>query len=71
MYAKGSMIICKSCHKLKIKIVVPLLGRMNTNAKRRGGLHSGSIVRSVAIEFKHGDGLPERLSRKLQGMIRK
>ena len=49
------MIIRKSCHKLEKEIVVPPLGRMNTNVKCGGGLRGGSVVRSVAIECKHGD----------------
>ena len=49
------MIIRKSCRKLEKEIVVPPLGRMNTNVKCGGGLRGGSVVRSVAIECKHGD----------------
>ena len=39
----------------KLNFIVPLLGRMNTYAKYCGGLQTGSVVRSVAIECKHGD----------------
>ena len=49
------MIIRKSCHKLEKEIEVPPLGRMNTNAKCRGGLQTGRVVRSVAIDCQHGD----------------
>ena len=55
MYANAAMNVRKSCRKLEKEIVVPPLGRMNTKLKCRGGLQSGSIVRSVAIECKHGD----------------
>ena len=43
------MIIRKSCRKLEKEIVVPPLGRMNTNVKCGGGLRGGSVVRSVAL----------------------
>ena len=49
------MIIRKSCHELEKEIEVPPLGRMNTNAKCRGGLQTGTVVRSVAIDCQHGD----------------
>ena len=49
------MIVRKSCRKPKINFIVPPPGRMNTKAKDRGVLQSGSVVRSVAIECQHGD----------------
>ena len=55
MYAKASMIVHKSCRKPKINFIVPPLGRMNTNVKYCGGLQTRTVVRSVAIECKHGD----------------
>ena len=64
IYAKESMIIGKSCCKPKINFIVPPLGRMNTNAKCRGGLRGGSVVRS-AIECQHG--VSEGLAQLLQG----
>ena len=55
MYAKVAINVRKSCRKPKINFIVPPIGRMNTNAKSRGGLRGGSVVRSVTIECKHGD----------------
>ena len=37
------MIIRKSCHKLEKEIVVPQLGRMNTNVKCNGGLRGEAL----------------------------
>ena len=56
MYVKASMIVRRSCHKLEKEIEVPPLGRMNTNAKCDGGLQTGRVVRSVAIDCQHGEG---------------
>ena len=52
--ATASKIIRKRDRTPKINFIVPPLERMNTNAKCRRGLQSGSVVRSVAIECKHG-----------------
>ena len=74
MYAKASMIVRKSCGKLEKEIVVPPLGRMNTNAKCCGGLQTGSVVRSVAIECKHGDAFDsifQEIARYLSQINRK
>ena len=49
MYAKAAM----NVRKLEKEIVVPPIGRMNTIAKSRGGLQSGSVV--LSVKCQHGD----------------
>ena len=71
MYAKATMNVRKSCCKPKITIT---LGRMNTKAQNREGLQTGTVVRSVAIECKHGDAFDsifQEIARYLSQINRK
>ena len=73
MYVKTSMIVCKSCCKPKITIIVPPLGRMNTNANRTKDYKVEPLfgLSRSEVNMAMSSTILERLFQKLQGIFRK